>query len=594
MLRTSATKRSALALIGSLVLTLVSPTTGFASESALGGPSAGPQNFSLSSQSGIESRGAQSLSVDYERNVTLTSFVETSSKAVAAEHETLVRPNQEYRIQIHALYNSVKAAGITISIGLSGVALVENTKLISIDGGNPRSSYPKNLTVVTDQNGVATISLRTIGFEEADALILNSSWGGVLSAPLVLVTSTPVFTLIGDHQVYATAPGANTKFSFKVQDQWGVSLSESGYRVRLLQEVDGFTFEKSAGVAPVVSGTADFTLTTLPTALNRSALLKGVLEKFDFSKNAWVSFGSNSDPIRINVTEEPANFQELPQASVFAQVSYLTSKIQWVSISGSVSVPGSEVSVDGGEGLIFRLRPNSQASASGLSVRAAADGKYSFEVASLRSGLHTISQRVGAVEVRSVLTVAAAPGHAGKSITFDKASLPSGQTSKLTGTLLDENGNAVQTSGKADILVSWNGAGFPFGVGSVETDATGRFSIVILVPAAERGSGTITAIYRPLGLSEHSDNISESLTLNIEKRPAEVSASLSSSNGQWFVLVENGIGLEVTVKVGSRWLKSIASSNSFNLFGRAQAGTTLPIKVWVDGELLNEQRLIIK
>lgn len=594
MLKSSATKRSALALIGSLFLTLVSPTTGFASESALGDPSAGPQNFSLSSQSGIESRSAQSLSMDHESNVNLTSFVETSSKAVAAEHETLVRPNQEYRIQIHASIDSVRAAGITISIGLSGVALVENTKLISIDGGNSRSSYPKNLTVVTDQNGVATISLRTIGFEEADALILNSSWGGVSSAPLVLVTSTPVFTLISDHQVFATAPGVSTKFSFKVQDQWGVSLSESGYRVRLLQEVDGFTFEKSAGEAPVVSGTADFTLTTLPSALNRSALLKGVLEKFDFSKSAWVSFGSNSDPIRINVTEEPANFRELPQASVFAQVSYLTSKIQWVSISGSVSVPGSEVSVDGGEGLIFRLRPNSQASASGLSVRAKADGKYSFEVASLRSGLHTISQRVGAVEVRSVLTVAAAPGHAGKSITFDKTSLPSGQTSKLTGTLLDENGNAVQTSGKADILVSWNGAGFPVGVGSVETDATGRFSIVILVPAAERGSGTITAIYRPLGQSEHPDNISESLTLTIEKRPAEVSASLSSSNGQWFVLVENGIGLEVTVKVGSRWLKSIASSNSFNLSGRAQAGTTLPIKVWVDGELLNEQRLTIK
>ena len=594
MLRSSTTTRSALALIGSLVVALISPTIGLASTNALADPSAGPQDFSLSAQSGIADWSEQSLAENYESKATLTSFVETSSKAIAADKETLVRPNQEYRIQVQAFENSVRAAGVTISIVLSGVALVENTKLISIDGRNSVSSYPKNLTVITDQSGVATISLRTIGFEEADVLILNSSWGGVSSAPLVLVTSTPVFTLISDHQVYPTAPGASTKFSFKVQDQWGVSLNESGYRVRLLQEVDGFTFEKSAGEAPVVSGTADFTLTTVPSALNRSALLKGILEKFDYSKNAWVSFGSNSDPIRINVTEEPANFQELPQASVFAQVSYLTSEIEWVSISGTVSVPGSEVLVNGGDGLIFRLRPNSKALARGLSLRAAADGKYSFEVASLRSGLQTISQKVGAAEAQTFLTVAAAPGNAGKSITFDKTSLPAGQTSKLTGTLLDENGNPVQTSGKADILVSWNGAGFPVGVGSVETDATGRFSIVILVPAAERGSGTITAIYRPLGQSEHPDNISESLTLNTEKRPAEVSASLSSSNGQWFVLVENGIGLEVTVKVGSRWLKSIASSNSFNLSGRAQAGTTLPIKVWVDGELLNEQRLTIK
>lgn len=594
MLRSSATTRSALALIGSLVFALILPTSGFASTNALAGPSAGPLEPSLSAQSGVEDWSEQSLAVNYESKTTLLSFVETSSKAIAAEQKTVVRPNQEYRIQLQAFENSVRAAGVTISVSLSGVALIESTKLISIDGDNSVSSYPKNLTVITDQSGVATMSLRTIGFEEADVLILNSSWGGVSSAPLVLVTSAPVYSLISDHQVYATAPGATTKLSFKVQDQWGVSLSESGYRVRLLQEVDGFTLEKSVGEAPVISGTADLTLTTLPTALNRSALLKGVLERFDFSRNAWVSFESYSDPIRINVTEEPANFKELPQASALASVSYLTSKIEWVSISGTVSVPGSEVMVNGGDGLIFRLRPNSKALARGLSLRAAADGKYSFEVASLRSGLQTISQKVGAAEAQTFLTVAAAPGNAGKSITFDKTSLPAGQTSKLTGTLLDENGNPVQTSGVADVFVSWKGAGFPIGVGPLETDAAGRFSIVILVPAVERGSGTIAAMYRPSGQSYHSDIISESQTLTIEKRSADVSASLSSSNGQWFVQVENGIGLEVAVRVGSRWLKSIASSNSFNLSGKAQAGTNLSLRVWVDGELLIEQRLAIK
>lgn len=594
MLKSPAIKRSAFAIVVSLVLVLLSPPTGFASASSPKGQSANALTFSPSDSREIEVGSAKPFSGTDATNVTLASFVEISSKAVVSNSATLVRPNQEYSIHLHAFNNSGRVAGITISVALSGVALVENTKMISIDGGNSVSSYPKNLTVVTDQSGVATISLRTIGFEEADVLFLNSSWDGVASAPLVLVTSAPVYSLTSDHQVYATAPGATTKFSFNVQDQWGVSISGSGYRVRLLQEVDGFTFEKSAGEAPVVSGTADLTLTFLPTALNRSVLLKGVLEKFDYSKNAWVSFGSNSDPIRINVTEEPANFQELPQASAFAEVSYLTSKIEWVSISGTVSVPGSEVSVNGGEGLIFRVRPKSQPLARGLSLRAAADGKYSFEVASLRSGLQTISQKVGAVEAQTFITVAAAPGNAGKSITFDKTSLPAGQTSKLTGTLLDENGNPVQTSGGADVFVSWKGAGFPVGVGPVETDAAGRFSIVILVPATERGSGTIAATYRPQGQSGHSDNIFESQTLTIEKRTAEVSASLSSSNGQWFVQVENGIGLEVTVKVGSRWLKSIASSNSFNLSGRAQVGTTLPIRVWVDGALFSEQRLIIK
>lgn len=594
MLRSSEMKRSVLALIGSLVLALVTSTTGFASTSAFREPNAVPKDVGLAVQSGIEGSSAQALSVNDEKRVTLTSFVETSSKAINAENLTLVRPNQEYRVQLHALRGSDAAAGVNITLELSGVALAPNSKMISIDGGGSLSGYPRNLIVVTDEDGVAKVSLRTIGFEQDDTLVLNASVEGASSAPLVMVTTTPAYSLLSENYLYATKPGESTKISFRVQDHWGVALSESGYRVRLIQEIDGFTFEKSAGEAPLVSGTAGLTLTTLPSALNRSAILRGVLERLDFSKNAWVSTGLISEPIRINVSEEPVYFKELPGASATTKVSYLPNKIEWVAITGAVSVPGSEVSVDGGEGLIFRIGQNSQAVAGGLSLRATADGKYSFEVASLRSGLHTISQRAGAVEVHSVLSVAAAPGHAGKSITFDKTSLPSGQTSKLTGTLLDENGNAVQTSGKADILVSWNGAGFSVGVGSVETDATGKFSIVILVPAAERGSGTITAIYRPIGQSEHPDNIYESLTLTIEKRPAEVSASLSSSNGQWIVLVENGIGLNVTVKAGSRWLKSIASSNSFNLSGRAQAGTTLPIKVWVDGELLNEQRLTIK
>jgi hypothetical protein len=80
----------------------------------------------------------------------------------------------------------------------------------------------------------------------------------------------------------------------------------------------------------------------------------------------------------------------------------------------------------------------------------------------------------------------------------------------------------------------------------------------------------------------------------IEKDTDAVSALISSSTGQWVVRVENASGLEVSVKVGTRWIKSTASSDSFTISGKAQAGATLPMKVWVAGNLIADQKITIK
>jgi hypothetical protein len=493
-----------------------------------------------------------------------------------------------------AAENSMGASGAKVEVALSGAELSAGSKLIAIDGGTPSASYPNNLKFFADEDGLVEFTLRTVGFEPGDSVSLYASYEGVAAAPLVLKTTAPTYSLASDFSVFATAPGDSTKISYNLNDQWGVALNDPGYRVRLSQEIDGFTFEKSAGEAPVVAGVATFDLRTLPSSLNRSALLTGELQRFDFTQSAWISVGSKAEPVRINVTDDSATFAQFPALSASAAVSYLPSNVNWVSLSGVSTLPGAEIKIDGGEALVFRLGPNSSVFVKNLSLRASTDGSYSFEVASLRVGVHTISQKTGFVEAKTNLVVAPALGTAGKTIVFDRSSLTPGSATRITGTLLDANGNVVQTSGAADMIVSWTGAGFPVGIGKLETDAAGKFSFVVLVPASERGSGTVTATYRLQGASTDPGNITFSQNLVIEKDTDAISALISSSNGQWVVRVENANGLEVSVRVGTRWLKSTASSDSFTISGKAQDGATVAVRVWVAGDLITEQKITIK
>ena len=543
-------------------------------------------------ETGFQMSEAQNVQI---KTSTLVASIASSPNAILSSGGTvLVRANETYQVEMLAAENLMGASGAKVEVALSGAELSAGSKLIAIDGGTPSASYPNNLKFFADEDGLVEFTLRTVGFEVGDTVVINASFSGGSAAPMVLKTTAPTYSLVSDFSVFAAAPGDSTRISYSLNDQWGVALNDPGYRVRLSQEIDGFTFEKSAGEAPVVAGVATFDLRTLPSSLDRSALLTGELQRFDFTQSAWISLGSKAEPVRINVTDDSATFAQFPQSTVAASVSYLPGKVKWVSISGTSTLPGAEIQVSGGEALVFRLGPNSPVIAKELSLRGSADGSYSFEVASLRDGIHTVIQKTRDAEAKTTLVVAPASGTAGKSIVFDRSSLTPGSATRITGTLLDANGNVVQTSGAADMIVSWNGAGFPVGIGKLETDAAGKFSFVVLVPASERGSGTVTATYRPQGASTDLGNITVSQTLVVEKDSDAVSALVSSSNGQWVVRVDNASGLEVSVRVGTRWLKSTASSDSFTISGKAQAGTTVPVRVWVAGDLITEQKITIK
>jgi hypothetical protein len=520
--------------------------------------------------------------------------VSDSTNSKMANGRALVRSDSSFDVELVVSNSQLPVSGKNIQVKLSGTALTANSKKVNVVDQAVSGDHPITFELVTDEEGEARFTIQTSGLEDGEAFTVDALIDQIAITRLILETSDPIYTLVSDSMVYAASPGEATNVSFRAIDQWGTVLSDPRFRVRLTQEIDGFTFENPLGEVGLNNGFANFRLTSVPSSVNRSARLTGNLQKFDFSLGDWMPTGVIAKPVLIQVTNEIGNFTKYPPATVPARVSYLASDVQWKKIDGSTNIPGAELEIVGGDGIMLRSSGQSTGWAEKIKVRSGANGEYEFEVASLKAGAHAITQRFRGSEAKTMLVVDQAMGSAGAKIVLDRTTLNPGEANRITGTLLDENGNSVQTLGSADVVLSWTGAGIPAGLGPVETDLFGKFSLVVLVPATERGIGSLMATYRPFGHLSSSGILAAAQSFTIEKRSTPINVLANSSNGQWLVRVENASGREVTIKAGSKWLKSTAQSDSFLVSGASQSGAPLPIKVWVNGALMFDQKITIR
>jgi hypothetical protein len=527
---------------------------------------------------------------------TITALVTTvaeSDHATSSNQAVPVRPNQTYTVKVHAATNSTSVSGVVVTVALSGATLNATSKLISVNGGAATSSYPTKLSVTTGADGYASFTVATTGFAANDTLVVNASSGLTAASALTMTATTPAYSIVNDYSIYAITPGAVAKIGYAVEDQWGVALKATDYRIQVTRGGAGFAYATTISEVAVVAGAATFEFTPAPATKTGSAVVSAVLQKFDASLNSWISGGSADANVTVTVTDVTSVFSVAPAVSVAASVSYFPSTVSWKTVTGTVKNVGSDIEVSG-DGLVFRAAAGKATASGKLSVRSDANGAYTFDVASLKVGKHTISQKVGATTSTTLLVVDPVTADSGKSISFDKSALVSGETAKITGTLVDANGNGVNTSGSADVVVSWAGLGLPFGTGTLETDADGKFSINVLVLATEVGTGTITATYRPAGDAASTKNVTVAKALTIGEAAAEVNAVIGSFNGRWAVRVENAKGSAVTIKVGGNWYKVTATSDSFVFSRKSRVGATPLVKVWVDGALQNEQTVTVK
>ena len=528
---------------------------------------------------------------------TITALVTTvaeSDHATSSNQTVPVRPNQTYTVKVHAATNSTSVSGVAITVALSGATLNATSKLISVNGGAATSSYPTALALTTGADGYATFTVATTGFAAADTLVVNASSGNTAASALTMTATAPAYSIVNDFSIYATAPGVATKIVYAVEDQWGVALKETNYRIQVTRGGTGFAYATTVSEVAVAAGVATFEFTPSPATKTGSAVVSAVLQKFDTSLNSWISGGSADADVTVTVTDVAAAFSVAPAVSVSSSVSYFPSTVSWTTITGTAKNAGSDIQISGASNLVFRAAAGKATASAALTVRSDANGAYTFQVASLLSGKFTVSQKVGSTTSTTLLVVDGVAADSGTSITFDKSSLVPGETAKITGTVVDVNGNGVYTTGSADVVVSWAGLGLPFGTGTLETDADGKFSINVLVLATEIGTGTITATYRPAGDAASTKNVTVAKALAIGAAAPEVNAVIGSFNGRWAVRVENAKGSAVTIKVGGNWYKVTATSDRFVFSRKSKVGATPLVKVWVTGELQNEQTVTVK
>ena len=112
--------------------------------------------------------------------------------------------------------------------------------------------------------------------------------------------------------------------------------------------------------------------------------------------------------------------------------------------------------------------------------------------------------------------------------------------------------------------------------------------------STEVGASTLTATYRPTGDAASTKNITVAQAITIGTAAAEVNAVIGSFNGRWAVRVENAKGSTVVYKVGGRWFKATASSDNFVFSRKSRVGASVLVKVWVNGDLQNEQTITVK
>ena len=532
----------------------------------------------------------------------LVATVVASDHSTASGQTAAVRPNQTYTIQIAATTNSASVSSKVISIALSGTGLSTN-KMISVNGAAATSSYPAALTATTNALGFATFTVGTTGFENGNTLTVIPSVGNQTGATLTLTATTPAYSIVNDYDIYSTTPGTAVTLGYEVQDQWQVKQSAGQYRIQVTRGGTGFSYGTTVSEVAVTAGVASFAFTPSPATKTGSATVGAVLQKWDSGINAWVSGGSAAGNVTVTVTSTANGVSVSPVASYSSSISYFPSTVSWTTVTGKAKNAGSSVTVTGADNLIFRSAAGKATTSGAITVRAGSGGSFTFDVASTLDGTHTMSVAIGSAVTTSLLVIDPAADDAGKAISFDISSIGAGSTATITGTLVDMNGNPVNTSGSATITVVYAGKGIAIGTMPTETDADGEFTVNVLVGNNDSGTATLTAVYNKDGASTAAADkltVVHSVTIGVAaEASADQKITVGTFKGYVAIYTKGYMGQKLSAKVAGKWLvvdpiaayKSNDYSRTVRLTG---AGYTITVDLYIDGAFVRSEVVTTK
>jgi trimeric autotransporter adhesin len=363
----------------------------------------------------------------------------------------------------------------------------------------------------------------------------------------------------------------------------------------------GFQGNPTVSYVAVAAGKASFAFTANPVTKTGSAQVVASLQTLNSDTGVWADVANSSDTAVINVTSDANAFTGSALASASASISYgvAAGLYSWSSVTVTVrSVNAGASIVVSAPGVIIQDQADAKTYSATATLRANSSGNVALKFASTKAGTHTISYTVGGVTTTSRLVITAAQVDRASKITLAAADVVAGQTTTITGVVADAFDNPVEYTGSdKKLIVSWTGKGLPFNIGSsVNTDETGKFTFQVLVLAGETGAGVASVTFKPTAVA--SGDVTVTRTYTIAAPPAavvpEINAVIGSFNGRWAVRVENAKGAVVSVKVGNRWVKYTSLNDNYLFSRKSTVGATLPVAVYVNGQLENVATLTIK
>jgi len=514
------------------------------------------------------------------------------------------RPNSTFTVRYSAS-RAVTGATVPVTFTFGQSGSLGSSRTIAIDGGTAKTSGTASAVVKNlGSTGVAEVTITTAGFSNNETVTVTADAVGLPATSLTITAATPTWTATPDSELIAIAPGGTANVGVTVKDQWGQKSTLTTQRVSFTW-TEGYNGAATVSYVTLANGVAKAALPHLPATSTVSGMIDMQLQNYDAASNLWSNDGGAAMvDTEITVTNNASGFRTGFAASYSASISYGTD-LSWSAVISDVylTVTGS-AAVISGAGLIFKDVDGDTASDT-ITIAGVADAQVEFYVTARKAGTYTMTATVGTATTTSLIVVNPARDNDGKSIEFDTTTIVPGKTKIVTGTVLDLNGNPVDTTlGDATIVVTYTGtAGIPVGSMPTETDADGNFKVSLLTSATDEGSFTLTAVYLKSGTSTATaDKVTKVHAITVgasSDASAAQKITVGTFKGYVAIYTKGYMGQKLSAKVAGKWLvvDPIAAwqgndySRTVRLTG---AGYSIKVDLYIDGVFVRSETVVTK
>ena len=510
------------------------------------------------------------------------------------------RINSTFAISAWGYTGSTVVAAQVPSFTFSTSAVLSNTRYLVVNGVTYTTSAAVNaadVQLVAGTDGKGTITVQTVGFADGNTVSFTVAAENDDSTYEVHVQDIDWTVARSAGNFLTTTPGTPVSVVFDVEDQFEVASGLSDQTVQISVTGTGFTAQTIS--AAVVGGKATFNVTPLAATATGSLTVTPNLWYTNRSGVLTEEGSATETAVTVYVLSSLANSTVTkPNASYSASISYGAAMSYSADITSAFALTGSSV-VASATGVIFLY--DSKTYSDTVTMTAGSGGSVTFKATSRLAGTYTISMIAGTATASTQLVVAAAAHNAGKTITYDKASLVAGATSTITGKLVDANGNPVATGGTASVAVTWTGKGLPFGnSAAMQTNKDGEFSFQVLVLSTEIGEAAVSATYMPAGSTTDTKNLTFVQAISIVAPGASTAPAtdqkltVGSFKGFVAIYALNYTGQKLSAKVAGKWLVVNSLSKFQRVVRNTGAGYTIKVDLHIDGAFVRSETVVTK